>query len=222
MNFDDVTAEARERFVEAGLIINHLAEQEAEEDAKKSVAFMALKGHALVSIYGAVERGVNSTVEAALDTITGQGVASSRCSPNVLSIFHYPQIQSVRSCGAENTIEKASDLLFQVKANEPMLRRVNPFSDRLKNVDGSSMIFVAQRFGVAGYEIELGVLGRLNNLRERRNAVAHGREAASEVGSRFKVTDLRSMLNKADGEIFRFIEVMRRHCEGKAFLIGAA
>lgn len=222
MSFADTLAEARERFSEALQLLNLLGAAESGRAGPATNTDKAMKGLVLIAIYGAVERAVNSTVEQAIYEISSHRTPSSSCSPAILSIFHYTKVQAVKDCKYKDTLPKAMALLSSALSRDPILSSDNPLSAMLQNVDADTMILVARLFGLDGYGIGGAAAGRLNNLRERRNAISHGREAGSFAGERFTVAELRNVYTCADTEVMRFVETMREHCEARGYVVGAA
>ena len=218
MSFEDTVNEARERFSEAFQIINFLDANEGAAAAAATNTQKALRGLCLVSIYAAVERSVNSTVEQALAEISSHSTPSASCTPSVLSLFHFGSVQAIRDCGMEKTIPKAILLLSNAFSQNPISAANNPPAILLQNVDGSSIIAVAGFFGLSNYTIPGNNIARLNNLRERRNAVSHGRESASDAGEPFTINELRNVYNCADQEVTRFIEAMKNYCMAKEYV----
>lgn len=222
MSFADTLDEARERFSEALQMLNLLTAMEGNRVGPATNTDKSLKGLALILIYAAVERAVNSTVEQAIYEISSHSTPSASCAPAVLSIFHYSKIQAVKDCTYDNTIPKAAALISSAFSRDPISMAQNPLALMLQNVDANTMHSVAEFFGIRGYIIPKGSAGRLNNLRARRNAIAHGRESASSAGERFTIAELNNVYNCADTEITRFVDAVRAHCEGRLYIVGVA
>lgn len=222
MSFASTLAEARERFGEALQLINQLESAETERTDPVSNTHKALKGLVLVLIYAAVERAVNSAVDQAIYEISSHASPSFSCAPAVLSIFHFTKIQALKACGHDKTFPKAIELLASALSHDPVSTTNNPLTPMLQNVDAKTMISVTTLLGINGYSIPGASTGRLNNLRERRNAVSHGRESASFAGERFTIVELRRIYTCADTEINRFVEALKIHCVSRRYLVGAA
>lgn len=220
MSFADTLDEARERFSEALQILNLLTSMDGDRLSPATRTEKSLKGLVLVLMYAAVERAVNSTVEQAIHEISSHSTPSASCDPAILSVFYYNKIQSVKDCSYENTLSKATELISSALSHTPIAMTQNPLALMLQNVDANTMHSVAHFFGINGYTINTGSAGRLNNLKERRNAIAHGRESASSAGERFNISELNQVYNCADTEVTRFVEIIKTHCEGRMYVIG--
>ena len=69
------------------------------------------------------------------------------------------------------------------------------------------------------YNLENSVGGKLGNIKERRNAVAHGRETPSEAGMRFNNDNLENLLNVAHNEADNFLIACQDYCTKEMFII---
>jgi hypothetical protein len=218
MSFEDAEADARQRFAESSALLNHIraiapADGRPVDDLQK-----AQRGLWLVSIYAAVERGTNAVVEATISDISSQSQRSIDCASPVHSIFHYSKIQSIRDCSNNRLIDSSVALFRASFGNGPMVLSENPIADRLQNVDASTMEWLASVFGAPTFVVSRANVGRLSNLRERRNAVAHGREAASEAGQRFNIDELSTVYAAADEVLTAFRLHMQEFCVLKGYL----
>lgn len=217
MSFVDAQLEVRGRFTEVLQLINqHDAGREGRL-VPSTPPDKALRGLVLVAIYSAVERGVNAYVEQALQEATSNSSRVRDCTPQVQAIFHYPLAQSVRNCSDANFLGKSSELFKHILQDSVFSVQSNPLASRLQNVDGSTMEMCCEIMGVPGYTIGMMEKGRLNNLRERRNAVAHGRESSVQVGGRFEYNEIRKLHEIADTEVERFGNILKEYFETRSY-----
>ncbi|WP_406873230.1 MAE_28990/MAE_18760 family HEPN-like nuclease [Aminobacter sp. P9b] len=222
MSFEAAASETRERLAEALSLLNHLASTAPKDLAAANDVEKAMRGLWLVSIYGAFERSINATVEQAIHEITSHQSPSLNCKPPIHSIFYYSQVQSLKDCGYSSVFDKASEIMVKVLSNEPIAQTENPLANMLQNVGANTLELVIKFFGAPVLEIGKANAGRLNALRERRNAVAHGRESAAQVGERYRVEELRKLYEVVDYELARFQLHMKEFCEKKMYIRRAA
>ena len=222
MSFADAEVEARERLTEALLMLNHIRASSPLELTPLDDLQKAQRGLWLVALYAALERGTNALVDAALAELTSHGTRSRDCAPPLHSIVHFSMVQSLKDCGYD-TVFDASVKLFEASMSQSAISiRDNPLAKSLQNVNGRTLIWLAGLFGMPRYEIEQSNLGRLNTLRERRNAVAHGRESASKVGERYGLDEMAKLYDVVDAELTRFRLELQLYCVGKGYLRRAA
>lgn len=175
-----------------------------------------LKGLWIVSLYGAFEKSLNSIFNEVLGVVEASEATFNSLKPSLKTIFGYSHIQSIKDCSYDTVIEKAIDFFRTSESPSKVALSVNPLTTYLQNVDGKSIIFLCNVLSINDYQIDLGRLGRLNNLKERRNAVAHGRETPAEVGSRFSrgLTELHALVLE---ETSRFHLTCDKYCTRTMF-----
>jgi hypothetical protein len=218
MGFESSDNESRSRFSEASALLNFLRQTAPPDFTPLDDIQKAYRGLWLVSMYGAVERSVNAIVESAIQVVSSHGSRSIDCVPSLHSIFHYSKIQSVQSCGRGKVFDSSVSLFEASLSSAAMIGSDNTLSESLQNVDASTMRWVAKLFGTSPLIIDGPVAGRLSTLRERRNAIAHGRESASEVGERYTVEEMQKVYEASDAAVTAFSLSMKDHCDNKKYL----
>lgn len=221
MTFASAKNEMRERFTEAMALLIHIRQQSPEDFVPLDSVQKSIRGLWLVSLYGAFERSANAIVEAAIEEISSHRARSIDCMPPIQSIIHYPKIQAVKDCGSRSVFDKSVSLFNAVFGGTPLPVFDNPLADQMQNVDASTLTWVAGLFGLEGVDITQADRGRLNTLRERRNAVAHGREAASEVGERYTLDEMNNLYTAADRATTTFLLALTEHCTRRLYLRAA-
>lgn len=176
-----------------------------------------LRGIWLVGLYGAVEKSINTIFSEVLDHIILSETPYRSLKPSLKAIFGYPQIQSIKDCGYDTLVARAVNFFSQADSAEHVGLTINPLTSYLQNVDGKSVLFLCKVLSIPDYVIDPGHLGRLNNLKDRRNAVAHGRESAAEAGARFS-TGLAELHALALEETSRFHFACDDYCATSGFL----
>lgn len=221
MTFAAAQDEVRERFMETLALFNDIRLHSPEGTAPLDSVQKARRGLWLVSLYAAFERGTNAIVEAAISEIASHEPKSVDCAASVQSIFHYSKVQAVKDCGLNAVFDKSKILLAAAFSDVALANLDNPLADRLQNVDASTIMWITGLFGLNSFTISPPDQGRLGTLRERRNAVAHGREAASQVGERYMIGEMNNLYNAADRVITTFLFSMRDHCTMRHYLRAA-
>ena len=218
MSFENAQIEVRDRFSEANSLLAFLRANGPAPLQPTSENIKSLKGLWLVSIYSAVERSVNSVMEAALEVISNHNNKSIDCIPSLHSIFHFSGIKSIREC-ARNKIFDKSTFLFEATHSDTVMKVIdNPLAESLQNVDATTISWILGLFGAPNISVSASSIGRVNALRERRNAVAHGRESASEVGERYTIQELENIYNASDEIITAFFLNLSDYCTNQYYL----
>lgn len=221
MSFSTAEVEIRGRFTEILQLLNSLDVKEGERLLPSNDPEKAMRGLALVGIYSAVERGVNSYVEEALTEISAHSANIDMCRPEIQAIFFKGQLQSIRDCSMSSFEAKSVELFEAMQEGATFTTSINPFAYRLQNVDGESMVNCCNLLGAKGFTIGPMEKARLNNLKERRNAVSHGRESPVAVGGRLTIGEIRRIHSIADTEVNRFGNHLKEFFEGRFYVQSA-
>ncbi|WP_282091360.1 HEPN domain-containing protein [Epibacterium ulvae] len=216
--FDALEADIRERFVDCQRMLLYLKGLPNADLHPAPFEIRSLRGLWLVNLYGVTEKSVNMIADEIVNCITSDAVASSSLKPSLHSIFHFPKIQALKSCGDRTVIGKSLELLRASHSVESVTLSGSPLPDKLQNVDAETIFLLCDLLSLNGYQIEAGRRGRLNNLKERRNAIAHGRETPHSVGERFNFQGLQDLFTITNEEVFRFMTQCKIYCEEKAYL----
>ncbi|WP_146111972.1 HEPN domain-containing protein [Brevundimonas vesicularis] len=221
MNFATAEEEMRERLTEAAALLNHLRAIAPPILTPLDDIQKAQRGLWLVAVYAAFERGTNAVVEAALEHISNHGPKSIESVAPLHAIFHFSRIQSVKDCGYDRVFDSSVALFQGSLSDVPMKVTDNPLAKYLQNVDGGTLEWASSLFGAVPYSVTGANRGRLATLRERRNAVAHGRESASQVGEPYSLDEMQRVYDAADSELLRFKLHMEAYCNSRLYIRAA-
>jgi hypothetical protein len=217
MTFEVARRETAERFAESFSLLSYLKQISPDPLMPANNIIKSLRGLWLVSIYGAIERSVNSATEAAIRTISSHQPRSIDCSPPLHTIFHFSKIQPINGCNRRDMFTKSKELLEVSHGDSPLALKDNPLSDNLQNVDANTMNWILALFGAPDMKLDRASAGRINTLRERRNALTHGREGAAQVGASYEITELENVYNAADKVVTAFLEALDQHCTQRGY-----
>ncbi|WP_146000795.1 HEPN domain-containing protein [Chimaeribacter arupi] len=218
MSFENAEIEIRDRFSEANSLLVFLRENGPAPLQPTSNNIKSLKGLWLVSMYSAVERSVNTIIESALEVISNHRNKSIDCIAPLHSVFQFNKIKSINECGKNKIFDKSIPLFEAMLSDEAMKVTDNPLAESLQNVDANTISWTLGLFGAPNLTASPASIGRVNVLRERRNAVAHGRESASEVGERYTIEELYYIYNACDEVITSFLLSLKVYCINQYYL----
>jgi hypothetical protein len=153
----------------------------------------SLKGLTFVQLYAVYEHCVSSAVQVALRGLNSTGLALRELRHELLSLALDDHCKSLAACGPDRTWEVRMALMSRTRSVE----RVQA-PETLFPADGSHYRIGQLRtiwalFGIGTPHVPDGrLIGRIDELVELRNGIAHGRMRAEEVGGRFSLQDLES------------------------------
>ena len=87
----------------------------------------------------------------------------------------------------------------------------------LQNIWASTINELLDTFGVDSYRVTGRDKFYVDEVVDKRNAVAHGRDSAMSVGERFRCSDLETRFNVVRTVAFQVVESFREYCENNQF-----
>lgn len=213
-----VKPEVEDRLLESLALWGELFRLEQASSFRTTDKENTLKGLWIVTLYAALECAINQSVNSIMLHIETQRPRVNEFNPSFRSLVQHSKIKSIRDGSYSNSFDKARDLFVSSEAADIIEKIPNPLYHILQNVDAGTIAFILKLFGSDVYDISPSTVAKLENLRERRNAIAHGRESAKEVGRRFRVAELKELYDLVDYEIMRFIRAMDAFCSDRKYL----
>lgn len=157
---------------------------------------LILKGLFFVHLYSALEFTVTGAVQGVIHAINSSSHLVCDCHPQFLSMALHAECESMAGVGKSKTWERRWHLFSRVFSTV----RVE-IDDTLMPTDGRNIGYAQLQSIWTSFNVDVPVLprmslrGRLEELVNNRNAIAHGREAAAAVGGRYSTRDLETRLS---------------------------
>lgn len=161
-------------------------------DSAKTMEAATCKGLVFVQLYAMYEYAVRSAVQATLYSIKRQGLSCGELRRELLALVLNARWDSAAKAGRSRTWERRIELLQLVGSNDAL----SELDDTLFPSDGSHYRPDQLRtvWKVIGLDVPIVAhrrhLGRIEELVENRNAIAHGRITAQDVGRRYSPDEL--------------------------------
>lgn len=150
------------------------------------------KGLTFIQLYGVYEYSITTSVQAALSSIKNRGLCVENVCIELLSLVFDPLWISAAQVGRAKLWDKRIELLKQL---DPKTSLGN-IQDSIFPSDGThfrapQLQTIWKLFALTEPIVpEQKHLGRIIELVENRNAIAHGRRTAEDVGKRYSKKDL--------------------------------
>jgi hypothetical protein len=223
MSFQIVRNGARSRFAETQVFLNHLTAIEPNDPTTPdSLEFKIMKGLFHVQLYSALEKTVNEIIENTLTYIGATGVKNIHYAIPFNTISLVDKLKSFKDCGYNNFFNKAIEIFEELTSQNVSSINESAFSNNLQNVWTKTIDEVIKAFGIKGFVIDPRTRTTIDELVEKRNAVAHGRESAAVVGERFRTDVLRAKSQLISDFAFQLIDLFDDYYSNKNFLKGNA
>jgi hypothetical protein len=163
-----------------------------EGDASRKIENAICKGLAFIQLYGIYEYSITASVQAALSSIKNRELRVENVCRELLSLIFDPLWISAAQVGRNKLWDKRIELLKQIDPKTSL----NNIQDSLFPNDGthfrvSQLYTIWKLFALPNPIVpELKHLGRISELVENRNAIAHGRRTAEDVGKRYSKKEI--------------------------------
>lgn len=188
----------------------------AASSSTQPPASVITKGLTFVQNYAVYEYTVIHSVTAALHHIKGQGLSLQDVRPELLSFILNSDIDSMLSTGLNQKWTRRIELFRRVLAAEP----ISTISfETVFPTDGSHFRVAQIRtiwslFGITASLVpNPRLLGRIDEMVEHRNAIAHGRESAAQIGGRFSDNDIQARIDDVQELCMHIVDTLDLHCQ---------
>lgn len=219
MPFNAVKSRTSERFNEVLIFLNYVSSQEPSNPTEVvPLEVKIMKGLFYVHLYSAFEKSINDVVETMLSLISSKSVKNNHLLAPVLSVVLTDKIKSLKDCGYSKLFTKSSDVFVDAASTNIMPINETVFSSHLQNVWVKTIEEIFVTLGMNPISLDMRSKTTIDEIVERRNSVAHGRDSAASVGERYRANVLREkmeILSSSSNEIINSIE---EHYLSKRFI----
>jgi len=177
------------------------------------------KGLVFVQLYSVYEFTVTQCFSAAIRTVSTYSIPAINIRPEVLSVALDSQWDSLRDTSKRRSWDKRIRLLQYTRDNIPVSipDDIFPFDDshfRTKQLETIWSVL-----GILLPTLPKPIhIGRIQEVVEHRNAIAHGRETADKIGSRFTQNELRIRISDMQNICLYILDTIEAHCADMANL----
>ena len=183
--------------------------------ARNSSAAATSRGLLFVQLYGVYEYAVGASVQAALGFIQSQLLSCNDLRRSLLSLILQPEWTSAKTVGLRDVWEARHKLMTRLHDTSPLssLQDAVLFPSDGSHYRRSQLATIWKVFGITSPIVpQSRLLGRIDELVDTRNAVAHGRQTAREVGQRHSNQDMQDRIADTDSIARHVIDTMDNHC----------
>lgn len=185
-------------------------------------AAAACRGLLFVHLYGAYEYSVRAAVQAALDAVEQQSLSCGALRRSLLTLVLDPQWRSAEDVGTKGLWDSRLELVGAMGDAAP----IRGLDSGLFPADGTHyrphQLWTIQRvFGMEERIVPEGpLIGRIHELVDKRNEIAHGRSTATEVGGRFTSGEMERRIEDTEAIARHVIGAVEGHCGSGGLMLG--
>ncbi|QKG52128.1 MAE_28990/MAE_18760 family HEPN-like nuclease [Hymenobacter sp. BRD67] len=187
-----------------------------------SLELKIMRGLFQVQLYACLEKTINDVIEQALRNISAKQVKNSHYILPFSVISLYNKLKSIKDSGYDKFFLKSTELFSEISNSNTVSINETMFSSTLQNVWAKTIEEVVKAFGIKGYSIPLSSRVTVDELVDKRNAVAHGRESASTIGERQRAQVLASKMTVISTVTSEIIDLFDTYCTTNGFIKPAA
>jgi hypothetical protein len=171
------------------------------------------KGIAFVQIYAVYEYTVVSVFRTALDGIMKHRIATTDLTPTLLAIFLDPEIQSVQDSSATSKWQSRFRLFEKVCSKKPASVGNTVFPKDGSHFRNTQLRLLFEILGIKRFPVQRRRhLGRIDEVVNNRNSIAHGGETAEDVGRRYSRADILHSIRQMKSVCLLLISAIKKQC----------
>jgi hypothetical protein len=209
------------RLLEARELLNKIKQEEPGDGIPRvpSSFSLTLRGLIYVSLYGAIEYAVTHGTQGFINYLCGLNVNTKHLEYSLHSIALDSQLTSARDAGEKKKWEARRAIFsgFDLGASCSIPDTV--FGTFLHNVYPKTILEIFLCLGIKKPATAMERdIGYFKEITEKRNAVAHGREAASDVGKGLTAQDAEVRLNATYDICSYFLDAVEEHASEFRFV----
>jgi len=216
MPFSITKANSRERFAEVLINLSYIESIEPDGEAPSHVKIQ--RGLYYVHLYSALEKVVNETIEQTILLIKSNNIKNKHYMTafNVISLNS--KMQGFKSCGYKDYFYKSAEVFESIDSENKFEISNTIFSQNLQNIWFKTIQDTIKSFGAESIEVDPKVRFTVDEIVNKRNAVAHGRETPIIVGERYRCAVLRSKTQEIQLVADLFIATFEAYIQGYDYL----
>ena len=182
-------------------------------------SLLTSKGLFYVHIYGVFEFTITSCVKKTISAINIENAKINDIQPLLFGLALNPECDSLSSSRNRNWTHRWN--LFE-KIRDNVITQIS--TDLMptdgKNIRYSQLESIWKTFCITAPILNApSIGGRLKDIVNNRNAIAHGNNTPAEIGSRVTMTDLYNRYNEMSSYCSYVIQVFEDYVDNKEFLI---
>lgn len=189
--FDSTEREISDRIRQSKDILTLVTNLSAQAEFNNSDVLKIQKGYLFVSLYSSIEYCITATVSRFLEIIKLQPRNPLDYKRYILCTMLNSNFNAIRDSSKKNIWDKKSSFIDSLFDNNPVSIDTSVFPTDGSNISDKQIQDIWKFFHLSGHHLPEGVTHfLLSEVKEHRNAIAHGRDKAINIGSRYTLDTL--------------------------------
>ncbi|MBV6826442.1 MAE_28990/MAE_18760 family HEPN-like nuclease [Pseudomonas sp. PD9R] len=202
------------RLAEARELLSQIKNEEPQEGVPKPPTPLSsvLRGVIYVNLYGALEYAITQGVQSFINHLCGLRVSTKHLEQSLYSIALNSQLASARDGSEKKKWEARRAIFAGVQSAAVCSIPDTVFGSFLHNVYPKTVLEIFLCLGInKPATLHESEVGYFSEITERRNAVAHGRESATDAGQGLSVQEVELRLNVVYSVCSYFLDTVEQH-----------
>lgn len=208
------------RFQEVNALMSKVAQMETSSPLQRdSDDVRAMRGLLYVHMYGAFEYAMDQSFIRLAQHISARGVARRHLESALFSVVLDNEFKSLQSVNAlEKKLRKRIQTVGCTRDQSHASIADNVLSQNMQSAGSAAIALAFEVYEISeSHLVEMTVKNYIDEVVERRHAVAHGRESPVDVGVR-KVSELRLRYDALYRQAMYVIDTLNNFCLAKRFV----
>jgi len=218
MPFISVSQSSTLRFNEVRALLTEIRSRETIPPAPETEIVSTLRGLFFVNLYGAFEFSITEAVQTLLQEITRACIPYSQFEPLFHAVALDGKFSAISDAGRKKKWKARRELLSQQVSATVCGLNDTAFHHDLQNIWFETLSMLFDALCIAEPVVpEARLRGYIDEVVDRRNAVAHGRESPALIG-RIRSTELELRLDAISQTATHVILCFDKHLANRGFV----
>jgi len=219
MSYAVVRSKTVTAFNEIQVFLNFIASQEPRNPQDPTpLEVKVMRGLFYVHLYAAIELSVSEMTQQTILLINSKSVKNNHYITKFNTISVIDKIKSLKDSSYKNLIPKSAELFEEISSRNVRSLNETMFANSLQNIWIKTVEELVNAFGMKPIIFQARERATIDEIVDKRNSVAHGREKASFVGERHRSIILRTKLNISQAFVQKLIYEFEDYYMQKKFL----
>lgn len=214
--YQSVELEITDRLNQSKELINHISS--LERDNRNSGLIKIQKGYLFVSLYSSIEYTITSVVSRYLEILRQEELKPMEYQRYLLCAVLDGKFNALVGSGKKKIWDKKKEFFDALFSSEPVDIDNSVFPTDGINISSKQIEDIWEIFHLEGAPIPESInIWILNEIKEHRNAIAHGREKAADIGGRYTFSTLNQRVIDIEKLCFHIVEGFRESSNTKSY-----
>ncbi len=214
--YQSVELEITDRINQSKKLISHISSLEL--DNRNSELVKIQKGYLFVSLYASIEYTITSVVSRYLEILKQEQLKPMDYQRYLLCAVLDGSFNALVGSGKKKIWDKKKEFFDALFSSEPVDIDNSVFPTDGINISQKQIEDIWKIFHLDGVPVPEGInTWVLNEIKEHRNAIAHGREKAADIGGRYTFSTLNQRVIDIERLCFHIVAGFRESSNTKSY-----